>query len=55
MGFFLGLNGIDFLGFIGLKWDISFLGYTFRYIAIRIDVRIPRISRIRTDFFYFFA
>jgi hypothetical protein len=49
-GIFLGLNKIDFVGFAGLKWDVSFLGYTFGYIEIRIDVRILRISPIRTDF-----
>ncbi|MEN9612867.1 MAG: hypothetical protein RLZZ628_3681 [Bacteroidota bacterium] len=44
-GIFLGLNGIDFLGFMGCS--------IFGYILIRIDVRILRISRIRTDFFIF--
>jgi hypothetical protein len=33
-------------------WDVSFLGYTFGYIVIQIDVRIQRISPIRTDFFW---
>jgi hypothetical protein len=46
MGFFLGLNGIDFLGFLGF----SFLGYTFGDFVIRMEVRILRISRIGTDF-----
>jgi hypothetical protein len=30
--------------------EVSFLGYTFRYIVIRMDVRILRISPIGTDF-----
>ncbi|MEN9611910.1 MAG: hypothetical protein RLZZ628_2724, partial [Bacteroidota bacterium] len=30
--------------------DFSFLSYTLGYILIRMDVRIPQISRIGTDF-----
>jgi hypothetical protein len=47
----LGLNEI--FGSFGILRDV--LGYTLEYIVIRMDVRIERISRIRTDFFYFFA
>jgi hypothetical protein len=40
---------------ISIKWDffgdVSFLGYTFGYIMIRMDVRILQISQIGTDFF----
>jgi hypothetical protein len=35
--------------------DVSFLGYTFGYIRIQMDVRILRISQIHTDFFLFFC
>jgi hypothetical protein len=38
------------LGFNWIFWDVSFLGDTFGYIVIRMDVRIPQISRIGTDF-----
>ncbi|MEN9610910.1 MAG: hypothetical protein RLZZ628_1724 [Bacteroidota bacterium] len=34
--------------------DVSFLGYTFGYIVIQMDVRISRISPMGTDFFLSF-
>ncbi|MEN9611933.1 MAG: hypothetical protein RLZZ628_2747, partial [Bacteroidota bacterium] len=40
-------GGHRFCGFSRIFWDVLFLGY----IVIRMDVRISRISPIRTDFF----
>jgi hypothetical protein len=54
-GIFLGLNGIDFLGFFRIYRNISFVDYTFGYIVIRMDERILRISPILTDFFRIYA
>jgi hypothetical protein len=36
--------------FLNFFEDVSFLGYTFGAIVIRMDVRILQISQIGTDF-----
>jgi hypothetical protein len=45
----LGLNEI-FWGLNGMFHQVRKVGFTLGYLGIRMDVRIPPISRIRTDF-----